>query len=44
MVAVVGGSKVSTKFDVLNSLVKIADTVIVGGGIANTFVAIDTRR
>lgn len=43
MVAVVGGSKVSSKFDVLNSLVKIADTVIVGGGIANTFVAIDNN-
>ena len=43
MVAVVGGSKVSTKFDVLNSLVNIADTVIVGGGIANTFVAIDNN-
>lgn len=43
MIAVVGGSKVSTKFDVLNSLVKIADTVIVGGGIANTFVAIDNN-
>ncbi len=39
LVAVVGGSKVSTKFDVLQSLVKIADTVIVGGGIANTFLA-----
>lgn len=43
MVAVVGGSKVSTKFDVLNSLVKLADTVIVGGGIANTFVAIENN-
>ncbi|KEY44462.1 phosphoglycerate kinase [Pantoea agglomerans] len=43
LVAVVGGSKVSTKFDVLQSLVKIADTVIVGGGIANTFVAIDNN-
>jgi len=43
LVAVVGGSKVSTKFDVLQSLVKIADTVIVGGGIANTFVAIDNK-
>lgn len=43
MVAVVGGSKVSTKFDVLQSLVNIADTVIVGGGIANTFVAIDNK-
>ncbi len=43
MVAIVGGSKVSTKFNVLNSLVKIADTVIVGGGIANTFIAIDNK-
>lgn len=43
MVAIVGGSKVSTKFDVLQSLVKIADTVVVGGGIANTFVAIDNN-
>lgn len=43
MVAVVGGSKVSTKFEVLQSLVDIADTVIVGGGIANTFVAIDNN-
>lgn len=43
MVAIVGGSKVSTKFDVLNSLVRIADTVIVGGGIANTFIAIDNK-
>ncbi|BAH83014.1 phosphoglycerate kinase [Candidatus Ishikawella capsulata] len=41
LVAIVGGSKVSTKFDVLQSLVKIADTVIVGGGIANTFIAIE---
>ncbi|CAJ0990928.1 phosphoglycerate kinase [Pantoea sp. Nvir] len=43
LLAVVGGSKVSTKFDVLQSLVKIADTVIVGGGIANTFIAIDNK-
>ncbi len=43
MVAVVGGSKVSTKFNVLNSLVRISDTVIVGGGIANTFIAIDNK-
>ncbi|UVK77598.1 MAG: phosphoglycerate kinase [Sodalis sp. Fse] len=39
MVAIVGGSKVSTKLTVLNSLSKIADQLIVGGGIANTFVA-----
>lgn len=43
MVAIVGGSKVSTKFNVLNKLSKIADTIIVGGGIANTFLAIDYK-
>ena len=39
MVAIVGGSKVSTKLTVLHSLSKIADLLIVGGGIANTFIA-----
>lgn len=39
MVAIVGGSKVSTKLTVLASLSKIADQLIVGGGIANTFIA-----
>ncbi|QUC06079.1 phosphoglycerate kinase [Aggregatibacter sp. oral taxon 513] len=39
MVAIVGGSKVSTKLEVLNSLSQIADQIIVGGGIANTFIA-----
>ena len=39
MLAIVGGSKVSTKLTVLDSLSKIADQLIVGGGIANTFVA-----
>ena len=39
LVAVVGGSKVSTKLTVLDSLSKIADVLIVGGGISNTFVA-----
>ncbi|CDG19942.1 Phosphoglycerate kinase [Xenorhabdus poinarii G6] len=39
MVAIVGGSKVSTKLTVLDSLSKIADQLIIGGGIANTFVA-----
>lgn len=43
MTAIVGGSKVSTKFNVLNKLSKIADTIIVGGGIANTFLAIDYK-
>lgn len=39
MVAIVGGSKVSTKLTVLESLSKIADQILVGGGIANTFIA-----
>lgn len=39
MIAIVGGSKVSTKLTVLDSLSKIADQLIVGGGISNTFVA-----
>jgi len=39
MVAIVGGSKVSTKLTVLESLAKIVDKLIVGGGIANTFIA-----
>jgi len=39
MVALVGGSKVSTKLTVLDSLSKIVDQLIVGGGIANTFIA-----
>ncbi|WP_085163871.1 phosphoglycerate kinase [Gilliamella bombi] len=39
MVAIVAGSKVSTKLTVLDSLSKIADQIIVGGGIANTFIA-----
>ena len=39
MVAIVAGSKVSTKLDVLTSLSQICDSLIVGGGIANTFLA-----
>ncbi len=39
MFAIVGGSKVSTKLEVLNTLAAIADNIIVGGGIANTFIA-----
>lgn len=39
MTAIVAGSKVSTKLDVLNSLAVICDQLIVGGGIANTFLA-----
>lgn len=39
LVAIVGGSKVSTKLDVLDTLAGIVDYLIVGGGIANTFIA-----
>jgi len=39
MVAIVGGAKVSGKLEVLDALSKIVDQLIVGGGIANTFIA-----
>ncbi|QOL25357.1 phosphoglycerate kinase [Thalassotalea sp. LPB0316] len=39
LVAIVGGSKVSTKLTVLDSLAGIVDQLVVGGGIANTFIA-----
>jgi len=39
VVAIVGGSKVSTKLTVLEELSKHVDQMIVGGGIANTFIA-----
>lgn len=39
LVAIVGGSKVSTKLTVLDALSKIADQLVVGGGISNTFIA-----
>lgn len=38
LVSVVGGSKVSTKIDILNSLAKKSDFLIIGGGMANTFL------
>ena len=39
VVAIVGGAKISTKLEVVAALARIADHVIVGGGIANTFLA-----
>jgi len=39
LVAIVGGSKVSTKLEVLESLSDVVDQLVVGGGIANTFLA-----
>ena len=41
LVPIVGGSKVSTKLTVLDALAGIVDCLIVGGGIANTFIAAD---
>src|SRR5699024_11173064 len=38
-VVIVGGSKVSTKLELLENLAEVADGLIVGGGIANTFLA-----
>jgi phosphoglycerate kinase len=37
--AIVGGAKISTKLDLLGNLLKHVDTLIVGGGMANTFLA-----
>tara|TARA_R110000868_G_scaffold91080_3_gene252660 strand:- start:3159 stop:4352 length:1194 start_codon:yes stop_codon:yes gene_type:complete len=39
IVAIVGGSKISTKIDILTKLITKVDQLIVGGGIANTFIA-----
>lgn len=39
LVAVVGGAKVSTKLELLGNLSGIADTIVIGGGMANTFLA-----
>ena len=44
MVAIVGGSKVSTKLKVLEALIDQVDQLIVGGGIANTFLAAAGHR
>jgi phosphoglycerate kinase len=39
VVAIVGGAKVSTKIDLLSNLVKKVDMLVIGGGMANTFLA-----
>lgn len=38
IVAIIGGAKVSTKIGLINKLVKMVDYLIIGGGLANTFV------
>jgi len=39
VIAVVGGAKISTKLDLLNNLTQKVDAIIIGGGMANTFLA-----
>ena len=39
LVAVVGGAKVSTKLELLGNLSGLANTIVIGGGMANTFLA-----
>ena len=39
VVAVVGGAKVSTKLELLGNLIEKTDTIVIGGGMANTFLA-----
>jgi len=44
LAAVVGGAKVSTKLDLLGNLLALTDTLIIGGGMANTFLAAQGRQ
>lgn len=43
VVAIVGGAKVSTKIDLLQNLVKRVDCLVIGGGMANTFLAAEGK-
>jgi phosphoglycerate kinase len=43
VVAVIGGAKVSTKIDLLENLVKKVDALVIGGGMANTFLAAEGK-
>jgi len=44
VMAIVGGAKVSTKIDLLSNLVEKVDMLVIGGGMANTFLAADGHR
>jgi phosphoglycerate kinase len=44
LVAVVGGAKVSTKLDLLGNLVSLADTLVVGGAMADTFLKAEGHK
>jgi phosphoglycerate kinase len=44
LVAVVGGAKISTKLDLLENLSGIADTIVIGGAMANTFLAAQGKK
>ena len=44
LVAILGGSKVSSKIGVINNLLEIADTIIIGGGMAYTFCAAQSGK
>jgi 3-phosphoglycerate kinase len=43
-VAIIGGSKVSSKITVLESLVKTCDTIVIGGGMAYTFLSVEGHK
>ncbi len=38
MMAIIGGAKVSSKYDLINNLIKKADSIVIGGGMANSFL------
>src|SRR3546814_4673720 len=44
VVAIVGGAKVSTKISLLGNLVKKVDALVIGGGMANTFLAAQGKK
>ncbi|MEK7604984.1 MAG: phosphoglycerate kinase [Patescibacteria group bacterium] len=43
-VAILGGAKISTKISFLNKLIEIADTILLGGGLANTFLLAENKQ